>query len=210
MTLAGDLDKPRECRQIAKSHAFYGGGGWGLQAGEWVTASPAGRPLRSLFRSSVPVFLRSEKGLYLAGMICCLLPRTDAASTLHLPRLALLFPTGPQTQMGRWPWHWGTCFSVAAGGQAWWGAWPPACPLLHRNCASLVPKAARKETMETMETGQKAHLAWPLSSHPPRTATLASLWGPPPAPSIIIPGYSFPTAISCRENDSFESPVLNC
>lgn len=26
MTLAGDLDKPRECRQIAKSHAFYGGG----------------------------------------------------------------------------------------------------------------------------------------------------------------------------------------
>lgn len=28
-------------------------------------------------------------------------------------------------------------------------------------------------------------------------------------PSIIIPGHSFPTAISCRENDSFESPVLN-
>ena len=91
----------------------------------------------------------------------------------------------------------------------WWGAWLPACLLLHRSCASLVPKAARKETMETMETGQEAPLAWPLSSHPLRTATLASLWGPPPAPSIIIPGHSFPTAISCRENDSFESPVLN-
>lgn len=66
--------------------------------------------------------------------------------------------------MGGWPWHWGTCFSVAAGGQAWWGAWSPACPLLHRSCASLVPKAARKETMETMEMGQEAPLAWPLSS----------------------------------------------
>ena len=37
----------------------------------------------------------------------------------------------------------------------WWGAWLPACLLLHRSCASLVPKAARKETMETMETGQE-------------------------------------------------------
>ena len=33
-----------------------------------MTAFPAGRPFRSPFRSSVPVFLRSEKGLFLAGM----------------------------------------------------------------------------------------------------------------------------------------------
>lgn len=67
-----------------------------------------------------------------------------------------------------------------------------------RSCASLVPKAAGMETMETMEMGQEVLFPWLLSIRPPGAATLAGLSGPPSPspPSAIIPGHSFPTVIS--------------
>lgn len=174
-----------------------------------MTASPAGWPLRSPFRSSVPVFLRSEKGLYLAGMICCLLPRTDAASTLHLPRLALLSPQGLKHRwagdLGIEAMLLGSCRRSGVVGSVAACLAPPAQEL----CIAG-PQGSKEGNHGNHGDGAGGSSPWPLSSHPPRTATHASLWGPPPAPSIIIPGYSFPTAISCRENDSFESPVLNC
>lgn len=59
--------------------------------------------------------------------------------------------------------------------------------------ASLVPKAAGAETMETVEPGLETPLPWSLSSASPGAAgpwsvlTLAGLSGPPSAPQLHNP-----------------------
>lgn len=172
-----------------------------------MTASPAGRPLRSPFRSSVPVFLRSEKGLYLAGMICCLLPRTDAARTLHLPRLALLFPTGNtdgRVTLALRHMLLSSCRRSGVVGSMAACLSPPAQEL----CIAG-PQGSKEGNHGNHGDGAGGSSRLASEQPPSEDCHTCKSLGASSCPSIIIPGHSFPTAISCRENDSFESPDLN-
>lgn len=178
-------------------------------------ACPVAEAPRPQCRSPVPVFLRPPEGQRSAGMAllsaaesrCSQCPAPAKAGAAFLPR-------GLKHR-------WASDLGVEAHA-SWWfregsgmaRSRAASCALLCRICASLVAKAAGTETMGTVEMGQEALLPRPLSRAPSGLLVLIPharrSQGPLLPSSSIIPGHSFPTVISCGENDSLESPISNC